>query len=78
MLQWASGIYELGNAISHTQHHKHGAYLIQHSDLPGFTDWAKQRLAALVRLHRRRIASDVLAQFEIEDVQDSIEVGHSV
>lgn len=69
MLRWASGIYELGNAISHTQHHKHGAYLIQHSDLPGFTDWAKKRLAVLVRLHRRRIANDVLAELETEEVQ---------
>ena len=69
MLRWASGLYELGNTISHTQHHKHGAYLIQHSDLPGFTDLTQKRLAVLVRLHRRRIAKDVMNELEPEDAR---------
>lgn len=72
MLRWASGLYELGNTISHTQHHKHGAYLIQHSDLPGFTELTQKRLAVLVRLHRRRIAEDVMNELEAEDARTII------
>lgn len=65
-LSWAARIYELGLAISHTQHHKHGAYLIQHSDLPGFTDRTKSILAALIRLHRRRFATTVIDQLNLD------------
>ena len=67
LLSWASRIYELGTSISHTQHHKHGAYLITYSDLSGFTDRIKQQLAALVRLHRRKLSLDVLSEFNARD-----------
>ena len=67
LLLWASQIYEIGNTISHTQHHKHGAYLVEHSDLPGFTNRAKLLLATIVRLHRRRLASEILDLFDESD-----------
>lgn len=67
LLIWASQIYEIGNTISHTQHHKHGAYMIEHSDLPGFTNRAKALLATIVRLHRRRLASEILEMFDEAD-----------
>lgn len=67
LLVWASRIYELGLTISHTQHHKHGAYLIEHSDLPGFTDGTKHKLATIIRLHRRRFAPEVLESLDTKD-----------
>lgn len=67
LLRWASQIYELGNTISHTQHHKHGAYLIEHSDLPGFTNRVQSLLSVIVRLHRRRFAEEVLEPLAEED-----------
>jgi len=38
--------------ISHNDHHKHGAYLVQHSDLPGFSTNDQERIAALVLAQR--------------------------
>ena len=67
LLLWAAQIFELGLAISHTQHHKHGAYLLQHSDLPGFTNRSKNLLAMIVRLHRRRLAMDLLDELDKSD-----------
>jgi len=59
LLRWASRTYEVGSAISHTQYHKHGAYLVKHSDLPGFTNLIKSHLSSLIRLHRRKFSVEL-------------------
>ncbi len=48
MLDWASQLHEIGCLISHTDHHHHGAYVLGHSDVPGFTQTELSHLAALV------------------------------
>nr|WP_163501004.1 exopolyphosphatase [Halomonas socia] len=53
-LDWAAQLHEIGLAISHSQFHRHGAYLLDHSDLPGFSRPEQQVLAFLVRAHRRK------------------------
>nr|WP_298059399.1 exopolyphosphatase [uncultured Halomonas sp.] len=53
-LQWASHVHEIGLAISHSQFHRHGAYLLEHSDLAGFSRPEQRLLAFLVRAHRRK------------------------
>lgn len=54
ILRWAAQLHEIGLAISHSQFHKHGAYLLQHSDLAGFSRQEQSMLAVLVRSHRRK------------------------
>lgn len=63
-LRWAAWLHEVGQAVSHTQFHKHGAYLISNSDLPGFSRQEQEGLALLVRGHRRKIPQ---LEFEVED-----------
>lgn len=63
LLNWAALIHEIGLDISHTQFHKHGSYLIKHSDLLGFSNDYQQRLAILVRGHRRSFPVEQLADF---------------
>ncbi|MBB3142276.1 exopolyphosphatase [Halomonas organivorans] len=53
-LEWASRLHEIGLAISHSQFHRHGAYLLEHSDLAGFSRPEQRLLAFLVRAHRRK------------------------
>jgi exopolyphosphatase/guanosine-5'-triphosphate,3'-diphosphate pyrophosphatase len=55
MLGWAAGVHELGLAIAHSQYHVHGAYVLEHSDIAGFSRQEQQVLAALVRTHRRGV-----------------------
>jgi len=55
MLAWAARLHELGLAIAHSQYHVHGAYVIENSDIAGFSRQEQQFLAALVRTHRRKI-----------------------
>lgn len=47
-LAWACALHELGFAISHSDYHKHGAYLIAHADVAGFSTSDQERLAELV------------------------------
>ena len=58
MLSWASRTHEIGLTIAHSQFHKHSAYLLTHSDLPGFTTREQLQLATLVRGHRRKFPKD--------------------
>ncbi|WP_299182126.1 exopolyphosphatase [uncultured Neptuniibacter sp.] len=58
MLSWAARTHEIGLTIAHSQFHKHSAYLLTHSDLPGFTTHEQRQLAALVRGHRRKFPKD--------------------
>jgi exopolyphosphatase/guanosine-5'-triphosphate,3'-diphosphate pyrophosphatase len=55
MLAWAARLHELGLAIAHSQYQVHGAYVLEHSDIAGFSQQEQRMLAALVRTHRRRI-----------------------
>jgi len=55
VLSWAARLHEVGLDISHSHYHRHGAYLLQHADLPGFPHQEQQLLAALVGNHRRKL-----------------------
>ena len=47
-LGWAASLHEVGFAISHNDYHKHGAYLVQHADLAGFSTSDQERIALLL------------------------------
>ncbi|MCU0764710.1 MAG: Ppx/GppA family phosphatase [Burkholderiaceae bacterium] len=51
-LAWAAALHEVGFAISHNDHHKHGAYLVGNADLAGFSTTDQQRIATLVLAQR--------------------------
>ena len=53
LLAWAARIHEIGLVIAHSQYHQHGAYLVENSDIAGFSRTEQQTLAALVRNQRR-------------------------
>jgi exopolyphosphatase/guanosine-5'-triphosphate,3'-diphosphate pyrophosphatase len=48
LLHWAAQLREIGASIAHDDFHKHGAYVLQHCDMPGFSEDEQARLAALV------------------------------
>lgn len=61
LLAWASRLAEIGLAVSHSQFHKHGEYLLRHADLAGFSRREQEQLALLVRAHRRKFPSSEFA-----------------
>lgn len=60
VLAWAARLHEIGLDVSHSHYHKHGAYLIEHADMPGFAQEEQRILACIVGAHRRKIHADAL------------------
>ena len=58
LLRRAAYLHEIGLAISHSGYHRHGAYLLQHSDIPGFSQIDQNYLSHLVAHHRRKLRSE--------------------
>ncbi len=54
-LGWASDLHEIGLDIAHNRHNQHAAYIVEHSDLAGFSQFEQRFLAALVLSHRRKL-----------------------
>jgi len=69
LLGWASRLHEIGLAVSHTGFHKHGAYLVQHSDMPGFSADEQTRVAVLIRTHRRKLANALFGDLPPDRVE---------
>ena len=62
MLKCSALLHELGLLIEYKNHHHHGAYIINHSDLPGFTRAQQQLVMALVHNHRADISREIIAR----------------
>jgi exopolyphosphatase/guanosine-5'-triphosphate,3'-diphosphate pyrophosphatase len=62
-LDWAARLHEIGAWIAHPDHHKHGAYVLEQSELSGFSLAEQYRLALLVLGQRGKLRK-VEAQFE--------------
>ena len=58
LLRRAAYLHEICLAISHAGYHRHGAYLLQHSDIAGFSQIDQNHLSHLVAHHRRKLRSD--------------------
>lgn len=66
-LRWSSLLHEVGMGISHSRYHKHGAYIISESDLPGFSQQEQQALANLILRHRRKFTQSLNYRFTRQD-----------
>lgn len=60
MLAFAARIHEIGLAVAHSQHHVHGAYLIENSDISGFSRQEQKMLSVLVRCQRRGVSKHAI------------------
>lgn len=63
-LTWAAQLHEIGSHISHSDYHKHGAYILEHTDTMGFALTELQKLGLLVLGHRGKLRKLVAADFE--------------
>jgi exopolyphosphatase/guanosine-5'-triphosphate,3'-diphosphate pyrophosphatase len=54
-LKWAVRLHEIGLDVSHNGYHRHGAYLLENADMPGFPREEQRLLARMVGAHRRKL-----------------------
>jgi exopolyphosphatase/guanosine-5'-triphosphate,3'-diphosphate pyrophosphatase len=70
-LDWAAQLHEIGSYISHSNYHKHGAYILDNADAPGFALPELHRLSLLVLGHRgklRKLEADFEDRLFIEQL----------
>lgn len=58
LLGWAAELHEAGLSVSHSHYQEHSGYLVDNSDMAGFTKQEQLFLGALVRYHRRPVPRD--------------------
>ncbi|HXN10550.1 MAG TPA: exopolyphosphatase [Steroidobacteraceae bacterium] len=59
-LRWAARLHEIGLDVAHNGYHRHGAYLLENADMPGFAREEQQLIARLVGSHRRKMGLERL------------------
>ncbi len=72
LLGWAADLHEVGLAISHSSYHKHGGYLLDNADLPGFSSEEQHWLSVLVRTHRQKISAKLFDILNAKDRQSAL------
>jgi len=60
LVTWAAKLHEIGLDVSHAHYNRHGGYLLEHADMPGFPQDEQKVLATLVRAHRRKLDAALL------------------
>lgn len=63
-LRWAARLHEVGLDVAHSGYHRHGAYLLENADMPGFTREEQQILARIVGSHRRKLDTTALEELQ--------------
>ncbi|WON75814.1 exopolyphosphatase [Serratia sp. UGAL515B_01] len=65
LLRWAAMLHEVGLSINHSGMHRHSAYILQNTNLPGFNQEQQTLLATLVRFHRKAIKLEELPRLNL-------------
>ncbi|NMP30734.1 guanosine-5'-triphosphate,3'-diphosphate pyrophosphatase [Thalassotalea sp. M1531] len=67
VLASACRLHEVGLLLSYKYHQHHGAYIIQHADLPGYDQTERQLMVALIKQYKGDIDADSLQQLAITE-----------
>ncbi len=69
LMEASAYLHDIGHFVSGTGHHKHSAYLVANSDMPGFTDKERLTIAALCRFHRKSLPQPRHSHFQALDAE---------
>lgn len=74
LLRHAARLMDLGHALALRRHHQHGAYLVEHGELKGFTPDELAILVTLVRFHTSRGLNTSFAPYASLSAHDASRV----
>ncbi len=72
LLCWASYLHEIGLDIAHKNFHDHGAYIVEHADMPGFPAEEQAVLASLIGAQRKSLSTRSMSRFDAGLRQHSV------
>jgi exopolyphosphatase/guanosine-5'-triphosphate,3'-diphosphate pyrophosphatase len=67
LLEASAYLHDIGHFVGDLGHHKHSAYLVANSEMPGFTSKERLVIAALCRFHRKSMPHPKHPQFQALD-----------
>jgi len=65
LLRWSALLHEVGLSISLQAFHRHSAYILKHTNMPGFNREQQQVLAILVRFQRKALKLHEMEEFSL-------------
>lgn len=65
LLSWSALLHEVGLSIRYKGFHRHSAYILQHTNMPGFNQEQQQVLSALVRFQRKSLKLQDMPELSI-------------
>ncbi len=60
LLHWAARLHEVGLNISHSNYPDHSGYIVEQSDMPGFSREMQNTLGLMMRLQRGKLRMDLI------------------
>ena len=60
LLKWAAKLHEIGLSISHTNYPSHSGYIVEQSDMPGFSREMQNTLGLMLRLQRGKFKMQLI------------------
>jgi exopolyphosphatase/guanosine-5'-triphosphate,3'-diphosphate pyrophosphatase len=70
LLEAAAYLHDIGHYVSDMRHHKHSYYLVENSDMPGFTDPERQLIAHLCRYHRKSLPTPLHDNYQALNAEE--------
>ena len=65
LLEWGALLHEVGLNISYQAFHKHSAYILRYTNMPGFNNEQQQVLATLARFQRKTLKLNEMESFSL-------------
>ncbi|MDX2369420.1 MAG: exopolyphosphatase [Colwellia sp.] len=65
LLGWGALLHEVGLSISYPGFHRHSAYILRHTNMPGFNQEQQMVLSVLARFHRKSLKIGELDEFTL-------------
>lgn len=65
LLEWAALLHEVGLSINLQAFHRHSAYILQHTNMPGFNSEQQRVLATLARFQRKALKLGEMSEFSL-------------
>ncbi len=65
LLKWAALLHEVGLSMSLQGYHKHSAYILRYTNMPGFNSEQQLVLSTLARFHRKALKLGEMTEFSL-------------
>lgn len=62
LIEWTIDLHEVGLTISHVNTAQHSAYIVEQSDMPGFSRGLQNTIGILLRLHRSKVKKKLVEE----------------